>query len=121
MTSYSNNCAALFFFAHNCLYTFNSRWVKCVDRLIQKNEIRVFHNGARNPQTLLHAKRVFAIRPLIIRVKTNAPKGFCNIVIAGNPMQPSKQLQVLKPCVSRQKLRSFYQQSNRSREVDIFP
>ncbi len=56
VTSHSNNCAALFFFAHNCLYTFNSRWVKCVDRLIQKNEIRIFHNGARNPQTLLHAK-----------------------------------------------------------------
>ena len=97
VASHNNNCPALSFFTHNCFYARNSRWVKRIDRLIQENEARMFHNGARNPQALLHAERVFAIRPLIIKVKTDTPKGFCYILIAGNPTQPSKQLQVLKP------------------------
>ena len=47
-----------------------SGFIKCVDRLIKYDKVRILHVGCSNSQLLLHTKRIFSVSSLIIRVKT---------------------------------------------------
>ena len=114
------NCFSLLLqLLYQSAYFLNPFFIQTVKRLVQDKNIRVFHNGLGNPQTLAHTKRIFPHVLFQIRVKPHLADSIFDVTIIYFSVECRQDTEIFHSRHVRQKTGAFYYGTNIFRKVHI--